>query len=343
MDTDAQGELLAAARRGDGRAFDALTAPHRRGLLAHCYRMLGSVADADDAVQEALVRAWKYLPGYEARAALRSWLFSIATRQCLDMLEKRPPRRFPSMDEGAPSDPSRPPSAAVLDPVWLEPLADARWCEGPADETDGPEATVTRRQSVAVAFLAALQTLPATQRAALLLHDVAGWASAEIAEALETTPTAVNSALQRARGALDARAPAWERVPPLGSSVETEALSRYLRAWNTGDPGALASVLRADAVLAMPPVPDWYAGREAIRALFEGFIRGLGTQLIAAPATNGQPAFASYHPDPQDPTRLLLDGLQVLHLDGDGAVVSVLVFLGPEAALAQGLPAAREA
>lgn len=334
------GELLAAARGGDRRSFDGLAAASRRPLLAHCYRMLGSTTDADDAVQEALVRAWRHLPAFEGRSSFRTWLFSIATRVCLDLAERRGARRLPSLDDAPPADPSLPPGAPIVDPVWIEPLPDAAWCDGDPDGAESPEASCTRRQSVAVAFLAAIQMLPASQRAALLLHDVAGWPAAEIADALDTSAPAVHSALQRARATLDARAPQWNRRAPRADAADTDALGRYLRAWNTGDPGVLAAVLRDDAVLAMPPMSAWYRGRDAFVGFFEGFVLRLGMsfRLVVAPSTNGQPAIASYRSDPATPGVFHADALHVLTLDERGAIAAVMVFLGPAAVQAHGLP-----
>ncbi len=332
---------LAAARAGDGRAFDALTAPLRRPVLAHCYRMLGSVADADDAVQETLVRAWAHLAAYEGRATLKSWLTSIATRVCLDALARRPARRLPSLDGGASADPSAPPHAPVLDPVWIDAMPDARWCDGDLDATESPEATCTRRQSVAVAFLAAIQMLPASQRAALLLAEVAGWRAAEVADALGTSTAAVNSALQRARATLDAGVPAWNRRALRPDSAATDALGRYLRAWNADDPTALAATLREDAVLAMPPSPAWYDGREAFVGFYAGFVLALPmrSRLVPAPSTNGALALASYRSDPSTPGVLHADGVHVLSLDEAGAVTGVMVFMDPAAVARHGLPA----
>lgn len=337
---DENGALLAAARANDGRAFDALTRPHRRWLLAHCYRMLGSVADADDAVQETLVRAWSHLAGFEGRASLRTWLTRIATRVCLDMIERRPSRRLPSLDGSSPADPARPPDGPVLDPVWLEPLPDAAWCDGDPDATESPEASCTRRESVAMAFLAAIQELPASQRAALLLHEVAGWKASEIAEALDASTASVHSALQRARASLDARAPSWHRRPRRAEGADRDALARYLRAWNDDDPAALALALRDDAVLAMPPVPAWYQGRDAFVGFFAGFVLKLPvrTRLVAAPSTNGLAAFAAYRDDPATPGVLHADALHLVTVD-EGGVAAVMVFLGGDAVTRHGMPA----
>lgn len=337
--------LLDAARAGNSRAFDSLVAPHRKALLAHCYRMLASASDAEDAVQETLVRAWTHLRSFEGRAALRTWLFRIATRACLDALERRAPRRFPGMEDTQPASPEAPLPPPVLDPVWLEPLPDARWCEGPLDEAEGPEAQCTRRQSVAVAFLAALQLLPASQRAALLLHEVAGWRAAEIAEALESTPTGVHSALQRARASLDERAPGWQRRPVRADALERAALERYLRAWNQQDPAALAAALREDAVLAMPPSTAWFQGRDAVARFFARVVLSLPfhTVLAPGPGTNGQLTLVSYRRFPAAPEVLRADGLHLLSLDERGDVASIFAFLGEAPVRAHGLPVERSA
>ncbi|MFO0628105.1 MAG: RNA polymerase subunit sigma-70 [Polyangiales bacterium] len=345
MSGNPEPDLLGAARAGDRRAFDALTAPHRRAILGHCYRMLGAAHDAEDATQETLLRAWRHVDGYEGRASLRGWLYAIATRVCFDALARRGARRLPSLDDSAPADPARPPGDAVLDPVWIDALPDAAWCDGEVDGFEAPDATVNRRQSVALAFLAAIQMLPPPQRAALLLHEVAGWRAADVGEALGLSTAAVNSALQRARSTLDARAPRWSQRPVAPAAPDADTLSRYVRAWNTGDPALLAATLREDVVLAMPPMSAWYAGREGVVAFFEGFVLRLGLRfsLVAAPRTNGCPAFASYRADPADPTRLHADGLHVLTLDADGAIAAAMVFLGPQAVVGVGLPEVRVA
>lgn len=326
---------LAAARAGDGRAFEALVAPHRRAVLAHCYRMTASAADADDAAQETVIRAWKHLAGYEGRASLRGWLHAIATRVCLDLLAQRAGRRLPSFDDAGPSAPDGPPGAPVFDPVWVEPMADARWCDGPMDVAEGPEARCSRRESVGLAFVAALQALPANQRAALLLQEVAGWQAAEIAEALDLSVAAVNSALQRARAALDARAPRWNRKPPVPAAAEADALARYLRAWEAGDPGALAAVLREDAALAMPPVPSWYAGREAVVRFFRDVVLPMvgAVRMARVGDVNGAPALACYKRDAAGAWRA--DSLHVLAVE-EGAVARVVAFLGEGAVVASG-------
>jgi RNA polymerase sigma-70 factor (ECF subfamily) len=331
--------LLAPARAGQADAFDALVAPARRLLLAHCYRMLGSAFDAEDAVQETLVRAWRAIGQFEGRSSIARWLCAIATRVCLDRIAARPSRTLPGHDARAPSVPGRPLLPPVVDPVWLEPLADDAWCDGDPDAAETPESTCTRRESVAVAFLAAIQLLPASQRAALLLQEVAGWRAEDIAAALETTVPAVNSLLQRARATLAARAPGWNGRARTPSPVETDVLARYLRAWNEADPALLATTLREDAILSMPPIPDWYAGRDAFVAFFSGFLSALPGRGMLRPAgfVNGAPAFASYRSAPDAPGRFHADGLHVVELDGAGNITAVVAFLGAAAVTGCGL------
>lgn len=319
---------LARARGGDGAAFQSLVSPLRRGLRAHCYRMLGSLADAEDAVQDTLVRAWKALAAFEGRSSVRTWLTTIATRVCLDRLAARPPRRLPDT-EARPSDPRLPPSGPVLDPVWLEPLPDAAWADGPLDLAESPEAACTRRQGVALAFLASIQLLPATQRAALLLHDVAGWSAEEIAGALDSSTAAVNSSLQRARASLDQRLPGWNGPPVPRSPREADTLQRYVAAWELADPDRLAQVLREDAVMVMPPVPQWFRGRADVVDFYRAYVLALGLRLQFEPAgsVNGAPALRSRV---ETGDGWVVNGLHLLELDAEGRVTRVVVFMGPE-------------
>jgi RNA polymerase sigma-70 factor (ECF subfamily) len=297
--------------------------------------MLGSWSDAEDLLQEALLRAWRGWDTFEGRASLRSWLYRIATNACLDELERRPKRQLPR-DAGTPGDPSERPAAPVLDPVWLEPAADA-WLE-PFGEV-GPDATVTSRESVALAFLSALQLLPPRQRAVLLLREVLGWSAIEVAALLEMSVPAVNSALQRARATLDEVEAAGRpsRPPPLAGLDEQALLGRYVRAWETADPAALVKVLHADATLAMPPVPTWFRGAEAIGAFVTELFgpEGAGRFRLVPTRANGCPAFALYARDEGGVHRAF--GLQVLDVQG-GAIAAIDSFLDPRVLLRMGMP-----
>lgn len=329
---------LDAARAGSSDAFATLVRPHESLVRAHCYRMLGSGADADDALQETLLRAWRHLPSFESRSSLRSWLLSIATRACLDALSTRKQRSIPSFaraDKG--SDPSRPPAQPVLDPVWIEPCADELLFDGPLDERESPEASITRRESVALAFVAALHWLPATQRAALLLHDVVGWQASEVAEVLETSVPAVNSALQRARATIDERSrPRAARHTDVHDPRAAASIQRYVRAWEAGDADALAAALCEDATLAMPPIETWFDGRADIVAFYRGFVlaQALRFRVVAAPSCNGTTAPASYR---LHDGAWVADALHILELDRHGAIASIVVFMGESAPRSVGM------
>jgi RNA polymerase sigma-70 factor, ECF subfamily len=229
--------------------FEDLVRPYRRELAAHCYRMLGSLADAEDQVQETLLRAWRGIDGFAGRASMKSWLYRIATNACLDLLRARPRREMP-MEGSAPHDPEKPLPATNPELLWLEPA--------PASLV-GPEASFASRETVQLAFVTALQQLPAMQRAAVLLADVLEWPVAEIAELLESTPAAINSALQRARATLDGR-----KRP--AKPVDRALLERYMQAWERGDSAAFAALLHEDVVVSMPPNPAWFRGRDAVVA-----------------------------------------------------------------------------
>ena len=249
--------------------FEAEVAPHRRALLSYCYRMLGSWSDAEDAVQEALVRAWKGLAGFEGRSHLRSWLFQIATRTCLDLIAQRKRRHLPDEVHAA----AKLGDAPSPDPLhdYLEPA--------PASALDlepGPETVVSRRESVALAFMVTLQTLPGTQRAALVLKDVLGFSAEETAQQLESTVPAVNSLLQRARASLDEASPRWKRRA--GEEKERELLGRYLRVWESSDVSGLVSLLREDATLTMPPMALWFSGAANIIGFYGAAFFGPGVE-----------------------------------------------------------------
>ena len=241
---------------GMTQGYGELVEPHRRELHAHCYRMLGSVQDAEDAVQDTMVRAWRNLPSFQGRSSVRTWLYTIATNVCLRQIERRRGRVLPAA-YGPPGDPVRP-----LDPpiesIWIEPYPD-----------DEPEARYEQRESVELAFIAALQHLPPRQRAVLILRDVLGFSGAEAAAALRTTPASAAAALQRARDAVGHRLPGRSQqatLSALGDDRLREIVGRYVEAWERHDVGALVAMLTDDATIAMPPTPTWYRGSAAVAA-----------------------------------------------------------------------------
>ncbi|MGH2987851.1 MAG: sigma-70 family RNA polymerase sigma factor [Solirubrobacterales bacterium] len=286
-------ELLEAARRGDEDAFGRLVGPHRGELHAHCYRMLASVPDAEDALQEAL-RAWRGLPRFEGRSSLRSWLYRIAANTCLRAIERRPKRVLP-IDYGPAADPHDDPAAPLVESVWVEPYADGRL--GLDDGPAGPEARYEQRESVELAFIAALQHLPARQRAVLILREVLGFSAREVGEVLETTPASVDSALQRARKSVDERLPEQSQqatLRALGDEGLRRLVDGYVDAWERGDVNAVVAMLAEDATIAMPPRPTWYRGREAVAAfLTRKPLAGDRWRLVPTRA-NGQLAFGHY-------------------------------------------------
>jgi RNA polymerase sigma-70 factor, ECF subfamily len=257
--TDEQA-LLDRARSGDEGAFTELVQAHRGELRAYCYRMLGSVHDADDALQDALVRAWRGLPGFQGRGTVRSWLYSIATNTALDVTRHKSRRELP-VTFGPAADYGTPVAGAMTEPVWLEPYPD-HWLEG------GPEARYEQREAVELAFMIMLQQLPPLQRAVLILRDVLGFSPAEMASQLGTSEAAVNSALQRARAAARAGLPARSQqaeLRALGSQRVSEIAARYADAIERGDADTLVSMLTEDATWCMPPMPTWYQGHRALR------------------------------------------------------------------------------
>jgi RNA polymerase sigma-70 factor, ECF subfamily len=304
---------LIRARAGDEDAFRELTDPYRRELLLHCYRILGSLQDAEDLLQETLLAAWRGLERFEGRASLRAWLYRIATNRCLNMLRDRGrrPQEVPPM--GEPPEPTR-----RSDPIWLEPYPDTL-LEGLPDTSPAPEARYETREAVGLAFVAALQHLPPRPRAVLVLHDVLGFRGVEVADMLGSSEASVKGALQRARATLDARLPAGglERAPLSSSACERELVGRFVDAVERGDIDGVVSLLIADAWLTMPPQPYEYQGPAAIA----GFLRerqvrrGAPLRLVATRA-NGQPAFGCYLPDPQAAIAHAY-GLLVLTLHGD--------------------------
>jgi RNA polymerase sigma-70 factor (TIGR02960 family) len=297
--------LLDAARTGDADAFEILVAPHRPELQAHCYRMLGSLHDAEDALQETLVRAWRGVGGLDDRGFVRAWLFKIATNRCLTALERRGRRELPvSVD----------PDTPVTEIAWLEPYPDT-----------SPESRYLARESVELAFIAALQNLSPIQRAVLVLREVLGFSAAEVADLLDTSPASVNSALQRARKTVDAASGTQQTIlRDLGDDGVAGLVARWADAWEAGDVDTIVAMLADDARYSMPPLPAWYAGREAIRAFLVG--GPLQSRWRFLPTTaNGQLAFGTYLWD--DPAGCFVPGgLDVLTI-GDDRVVEVTAFL----------------
>jgi RNA polymerase sigma-70 factor (TIGR02960 family) len=305
---------LSRARLGDDEAFRALTDHYRRELHLHCYRILGSVQDAEDMVQETLLAAWRGLEGYQERDSLRAWLYRIATNRCLNALRDsgRRPREVPTFPFEVPEPTRR------GEPLWLEPYPDAL-LEGIPDASPGPEARYETKEAVTLTFVAALQRLPPMQRAVLVLRDVLGFRAAEVAEMLEGSDVSVNSALQRARAALESRDPIdRERAPLPRSARERELVARFADAVESGDIDGMVSLLTDDALLTMPPQPLEYQGHEAIAAFLRRREEERGAPLRVVPTrANTQPAFACYLPDADAIGRPR--GLFVLTLAGDAA------------------------
>jgi RNA polymerase sigma-70 factor (ECF subfamily) len=330
-------QLLETARAGDENAFAALTEPHRRALHAHCYRMLGSVHDAEDALQETMLRAWRGLASFEGRSSLRSWLYTIATNTCLRAIERRPKRVLP-IDYGPAADPHDGLGAPLVESVWVEPYPDAKL--GLEDGLAGPEARYEQRESVELAFIAALQHLPARQRAVLILRDVLGFSAREAAETLETTPAGIDSALQRAHKTVDQRLPERSQQAVL-SSLEDDALrevvDRYVDAWERADVDAVVAMLTADGVMAMPPHPTWYRGREAVAAFLAAVPMHPDRRWRMIPVrANGQLAFATYGWD-EEREIFAAHGISVLTLDGQ-EIADFTNFLDAELIPRFGLP-----
>ena len=322
-----ESEFLAAARKGDAAAFERLVAKYRRELYAHCYRMLGSVHDAEDALQESLLGAWRGLATYEARGSVRAWLHQIATNACLRLISRRP-RRILSPDYGPPRTSVDDLGDPVTEPIWLEPWPDDEPIGDPGDVD--PAIRYVRRESVELAFVAAVQHLPGTQRAVLLLRDVLEFSSAEVARILDTTPAAVNSALQRARKALHGRLPEKTQRAErdaIGTDGQRQLVASFMRAWERADVSALVDLLAADARFTMPPLPAWFLGQESVGRFFVHRIFPTPWRLVPLQA-NGQPAFAGYQGDPTG-DRFRLAGVNVLCLRA-GRIWWIASFLDPD-------------
>ena len=302
---------LIRARAGDHQAFAALTDPYRRELQLHCYRILGQVQDAEDATQETLLSAWRALESFEERSTLRSWLYRIATNRCLNML--RDSGRRPATAVAPASTPEPTGYGEVL---WLEPYPDTL-LEGVAGGAAGPAARYETREAVTLAFLTALHRLPPRQRAVLVLRDVLGFSATEVAAMLDTTRTSVNSALIRARATIEERAP-HDRAPLPRSAQEHELVARFADAFERGDVEPIVALLAEDACWTMPPEPDEYLGRRAIRELMAHAFatRGNSPRRLIPTRANSQPAFVQYAKDPQAGVGRA-SGLLVLTIDRD--------------------------
>jgi RNA polymerase sigma-70 factor (ECF subfamily) len=330
-------ELLDAARAGDEAAFARIVEEHRAELQAHCYRMLGSLHDAEDTLQETLLRAWRGLRDFGGRSSLRTWLYRIATNASLDAIAGRPKRVLPvdygPMGTGLGDDPGKP----LVESVWIEPYPDEAL--GTADGYTSPEARYERREAVELAFIAALQLLPATQRAVLILREVLGFSAREVSESLDTTVASVNSALQRARKTVEERLPdrsQQETLRLLGDDRVRELVEAYVEAWARGDAHAVKALLAEDAVFSMPPWSMWWRGRDTIA----GFAPEAKDTCVRARTlqtrVNGQPAVAYYGED-ADTGRHLPLAIDVFTLEG-ALIKEITAFVTPEIFRRLGLP-----
>ncbi len=318
-------DLLAAARRGDEAAFGDLVGPYRRELHAHCYRMLGSAADAEDVLQDALLGAWRGLPRFEGRSSLRSWLYTIATNACLKAIQRRPKRVLP-IDYGPPADPHDRIAAPLVETAWVDPLPT-------------PEGHYEQRESVELAFIAALQHLPARQRAVLILRDVLGFSARETADALDMNPAAVDSAMQRAKKTVDARLPQRSQqatVRALGDAQLRAIVDGYMEAWERSDVDAVVAMLAEEATFTMPPQPTWFRGRDAIATFLAArpLAEGMRWRIVPTRA-NGQLAFGHYC---WDGAGFAAESVAVLTLRGT-QIEDLTVFRTPELLERFGLPA----
>lgn len=314
--------ILAAALGGEHAAFEQLVAEHRRELFAHCYRMLGSVQDAEDAVQESLLNAWRGISGFQGRSSLRTWLYRVTTNTCLRLADKNA-RRMLSPELGPPRSDTSVLGEPVSDPVWIEPWPSAE----PAGSAPDPAAAYIQREGVELAFIAALQHLPSTQRTVLILRDVMAFSANEVADLLETSRASVNSALQRARATIKQRMPERSQqveLATLGSDGRRRLVDQFMDAWERADVDALLSLLTDDVRFTMPPLPAWFDGKRDVG-------RFLADRVFATPwrltsiQVNGQLGFACYQGDGQ---QFRLGAINVLHLR-DGRVCWLSGFVDP--------------
>jgi RNA polymerase sigma-70 factor (ECF subfamily) len=330
----AESALISAALQGDAGEFSRLTEPYRKELQVHCYRILGSLQEAEDMVQETFLRAWRHLDSFEGRSSLRAWLYKIATNACLDAIDRKkarrslPPRKSPAAD---PLAQISPPSTET---TWLEPFPD-EWL---VDAAAGPEARYLASESVTLAFLAALQALPARQRAVLILKDVLDWQATEVAEMTGLTTSAVNSALHRARVTLSKNYHhrGMEKVAQSQADLKTqELLDQYVQAWERADVDGLVALLKDEAVFSMPPSPSWYAGKAAIRTFIaatvfadHGMFPGVaaGRWRLLPTRANQQPAYAIYQKNEGGGYQAF--GMHVIDVQA-GRIAEVVSFVDP--------------
>jgi RNA polymerase sigma-70 factor (TIGR02960 family) len=307
-------DLISRARAGDGDAFRELTEPHRRELQVHCYRMLGSFQDAEDALQDTLLNAWQGLGGFRGSASIRTWLYRIATNRCLNARRSASRRAAKEWDIPGvePPEPTR-----LGEVVWLEPFPDVL-LEGAIDAPPGPEARYEQTESISLAFVTAFQVLPPRQLAVLILRDVLGFHASEVAGMLDSSVESVNSALKRARGSLDRRLqPGADREPPPvhDSPAENAIVARFVAAYESADIDALVALLTDDVFTSMPPMPFEYEGRDAVSGFFATLF-GAGRRFSLVPTrANGQPAFGAYVRGPDGIRHGV--GLFVLTLTGE--------------------------
>jgi RNA polymerase sigma-70 factor, ECF subfamily len=330
-------ELLDAARSGDESAFNRIVERHHAELHAHCYRMLGSLHDAEDALQETLLRAWRGLADFERRSSLRTWLYRIATNVCLDAIAKRPKRVLP-VDHGPPLESTTDFGEPLVESVWVEPYPDETI--GVEDGYAAPAARYEQREAVELAFIAALQHLPATQRAVLILREVLGFSAREVSESLDTSVASVNSALQRARKSVDERLPERSQqatLRSLGDHRVRELVEAYIDAWARGDVEAVAGLLAEDVVFSMPPWASWWRGRGTVAGFAASAHENCPESRGIPTRASGQPAIAYYQLD-KATGRFKAAALDVLTFEGS-TIKDITGFVVPDVFSRFGLPA----